>query len=579
VLTDLSIRNYVLIDQADLKFRSGLNVITGETGAGKSIVIGALSMVLGERASSDLIRQGQDQATVEAVFELDAKRPGYRRFVEFLEQSGLEVDETLILKRTLNKAGKNRCYVNNSTTTLATLNEIGHLLVDLHGQHDHQTLLHPRNYLTILDDFGELNEDVVRLGAIYEQWRETRQRFDDLVAQERERHRILDQLRYQVNEIEQSNLKPGEEDELAAERRRLRNFEALTQNSTAILSLLEGGAEDSPGIDHGLGQVQALIEDLSQRDPDLAPARSLADSAAAAIDELLTLIRRYQEGLEFQPGRLDEIESRLHLIHNLKRKYGNSIEEILAFLGESKTEYDKLENFDEERALLEKELDQLNQKLGRLAADLTVKRRKVAKQLCGEITTELRQLGMPSARFEAEVARLDASSAPNVHRVRYPQDEENPITSTGWDMVHFRITTNPGEPMKTLRQVASGGEISRVMLAIKAVLARVDGVDALVFDEIDSGIGGKTALVVGGKIKSLSNERQVLCITHLAPIASKGDHHLKIEKEASGQTTRVTIVALEAQARLEELARMMGSETSEGSLRLAEEMLQAGARN
>lgn len=579
MLTDLSIRNYVLIDQADLKFRPGLNVITGETGAGKSIVIGALSMVLGERASSEFIRQGQDQATVEAVFELDARRPGYKRFVEFLEQSGLEVDETLILKRTLNRAGKNRCYVNNSTTTLATLNEVGHLLVDLHGQHDHQTLLHPRNYLTILDDFGELNDEVARTSAIYEQWKETRQRYEELIAQERERHRILDQLRYQVNEIEQADLKPGEEDDLAAERRRLRNFEGLTQNSSAILTLLEGGSEETAGIHNGIGQVQALIEDLIKRDPDLAPVQSLADTAATVIDEMLTLVRRYQEDLEFQPGRLDEIEARLHLIHNLKRKYGNTIEEILAFLGESTTEYDRLENFEGERATLEKELEQLTQKLGRLAADLTVKRRKVAKQLSGEITTELRQLGMPSARFEGEVARLDLSTAPNVHRMRYPQDEENPITASGWDTVHFRITTNPGEPMKTLRQVASGGEISRVMLAIKAVLARVDGVDALVFDEIDSGIGGKTALVVGGKIKSLSGERQVLCITHLAPIASKGDHHLKIEKEVSGQSTRISILALEGQARLEELTRMMGTETSEGSLRLAEEMLQAGARN
>ena len=578
MLTDLSIRNFVLIDAADLKLQKGLNVITGETGAGKTIVMDALSMVLGERSSSDSIRQGQDQAMVEAVFELDSSSPGYKRLASFLEESGLEMDDSLILKRTLNRAGKNRCFVNNSTTTLTTLNEIGGLLVDLHGQHDHQTLLNPKNYLGILDDFGELSIDTERIGHTYEEWRETYQRQQDLITQERERHRLLDQLKFQIGEIEEAELRPGEEEELGAEKRRLRNFESLNEHSAAVLALLEGDDEDALGVLRAVGQVQSRLEDMAQRDPDIAAARNHAESAGYVLEELVSTVRKYHESLEFQPGRLDEIEGRLHLIHNLKRKYGNSIEEVLSFLGESKTELDRLENFEEERSSLEKKLQSLTQDLGKQATDLSKKRRKVAKQLSGEITLELRQLGMSAARFEAEVALIDPSSAPNVLRMNFPQDDESPITSTGWDMVHFRISTNPGEPLKTLKQVASGGEISRVMLAIKAVLARVDGVDVLVFDEIDSGIGGKTAHVVGGKIKSLSAERQVLCITHLAPIASRGDHHLRIDKDTNGQKTTVRITPLEGQSRAEELARMMGTDASEGSLRLAEEMLQQAAK-
>lgn len=578
MLTDLSIRNFVLIDSADLKFQKGLNVITGETGAGKTIVMDALSMVLGERASGDSIRQGQDQAMVEAVFELDSQSPGYRRLATFLESSGLEMDDSLILKRTLNRAGKNRCFINNSTTTLATLNEIGGLLVDLHGQHDHQTLLNPKNYLGILDDFGNLSEETECLGRTYEAWRETHQRKLDLIDQERERHRLLDQLKFQIGEIEDAALRPGEEEELGAERRRLRNFESLNEHTAAVLALLDGTDEDALGILRAIGQVQSRLEDMAQRDPDTTSARNQAENAGYVLEELASIVRQYHESLEFQPGRLDEIEGRLHLIHNLKRKYGNSIEEVLSFLGESKTELGRLENFEEERSSLERKLQQLTQELGSQATELSKKRRKVAKQLSGEITLELRQLGMSAARFEAEVAMIDPATAPNVLRMNYPQDDESPVTSTGWDVVHFRISTNPGEPLKTLKQVASGGEISRVMLAIKAVLARIDGVDALVFDEIDSGIGGKTALVVGGKIKSLSAERQVLCITHLAPIASKGDHHLRIEKETDGQTTTVRITPLESAARAEELARMMGTEASEGSLRLAEEMLQQAAK-
>jgi DNA repair protein RecN (Recombination protein N) len=574
MLTDLSIKNYVLIDTAQLRFHKGLNVLTGETGAGKTIVIDALSMVLGERASGDSIRLGQDQATVEAVFELDRNSPGFRRLSRFLDEAGLEMEDSLILKRTLSRAGKNRCYVNNSSTTLSTLNDVGRLLVDLHGQHEHQTLLQPKTYLGILDAFGGLEGEADSIGATYVEWREVHSRFQELVDQERERNRLLDNRRFQIAEIEEARLRPGEEEELGAERRRLRNFESLNEHSAAIVGLVDGDSEGAPGVMSEIGQIQARLEEMAQRDPDLAPARSAAETASFALEDLARTVRSYHEKLESQPGRLDEIESRLHLIQSLKRKYGATIEEILRFLASSKEELARLENYEEERATLEKKFRQLTQALGKQATELSRKRRKAAKQLSGEITLELRQLGMEAARFEAEVVLIDPAQAPSVLRMNYPQDDESPITAAGWDYVHFRISTNPGEPLKPLKQVASGGEVSRVMLAIKAVLARVDGIDVLVFDEIDSGIGGKTAHVVGGKIKALSGDRQVLCITHLAPIASKADHHLRIEKETNGQATAVSIRPLDEAARAEELARMMGSEPTEGSLRLAEEMLQ-----
>ncbi|NUN96284.1 MAG: DNA repair protein RecN [Candidatus Omnitrophica bacterium] len=577
-MTDLSIRNFALIDSANIRFESGLNVLTGETGAGKSIVMEALSMVLGERASGDCIRTGCEQATVEAVFELDRGSPGYRRLAAFMEESGLEFEDTLILKRILSRSGRHRCLVNNSTTTLGTLNGLGELLVDLHGQHDHQTLLNPKNYVGILDAFGGLEEAAEELRGTYIEWREAHDRHQELINQERERNRILDNLRFQIAEIEETQPRPGEEEELQAERRRLRNFESLNEHSAAILLLLDGGEGDGPGALDSLGQIQSRIEEMAQRDPDLASARNLAENAAYALEDLARTVRAYHEQLEAQPGRLDEIESRLHLIANLKRKYGSTIEEILAFLARSKEERARLENYEEERANLEKVFQQLTQKLGKQATELSKRRRKVAKQVSGEVTLEMRQLGMEAGRFEAEVALIDTALMPNVLRINYPQDDESPITSSGWDYVHFRISTNPGEPLKSLRQVASGGEISRIMLAIKAVLSRVDAVDVLVFDEIDQGIGGKTAHVVGGKIKNLASERQVLCITHLAPIASRADHHLRIVKQSDGQTTSVFISALDGAGKTEELARMMGTEPSEGGLKVAEELLQQVAR-
>lgn len=578
MLTDLSIRNFVLIEGATLRFRPGLNVLTGETGAGKSIVMDALAMVLGERASSDLIRTGKDQATVEAVFELDRDSATFRKLSEFMEESGLEMDDPLILKRTLSRNGKSRSYVNNSSTTLSTLNEVGQILVDLHGQHEHQTLLDPKTYIGILDAFGGLEADAGNLCTTYDRWKENREKYQSLLDQDRERNRLVDQYKFQVGEIEEAQLKAGEEDELASERRRLKNFESLNGHCAAILGLLDGQEDEALSVLSAVGQLQSRLEEMAEQDPDLTSARGFAESAAFALEDLARSVRQYHEGLEDEPGRLDEIESRLHLIQSLKKKYGATIGDILAFLQTSKEELGRLENFEGERAALEKELHSLTHSLGKQATELSRKRRKVAKQLSGEITLELRQLGMETARFESEVTLIDPAQNPNILRMNYPMDDESPITRNGWDQVHFRISTNPGEPLKSLKQVASGGEISRVMLAIKAVLAKVDHVDVLVFDEIDSGIGGKTAHVVGGKIKSLSGERQVLCITHLAPIASKADHHLRIEKESNGQTTYVHITPLDEQSRPEEIARMMGADVSEGSLRMAEEMMQAAAR-
>jgi len=576
MLSDLSIKNYALIDSAQIHFEGGLNALTGETGAGKTIVMNALSLVLGERASSENIRTDQESATVEAVFELNAHKAGYQPLSNYLAESGLEVEDTLILKRVLSRSGKNRCFVNNSTTTLKTLNEIGQRLVDLHGQHDHQRLLDSKTYLGVLDAFAGIGEEKQALSDLYKEWRAAHDELQALTDQERERNRLLDQLRFQVKEIEKAELKEGEEDGMASERRRLRNFETLSQHTASILGSLEQAEGASFGLLAQVGKIQTLAEEMAERDPDTAPFRNLADNAAFAMEELERSVRAYAGQFDSDPGRLDTIESRLHLIQNLKKKYGNSIAEILSFLAESKKELDRLENYEEERGQLEKRFYKLTQTLGKAATDLSRKRRKVAKQLSAEITMEIRQLGM-DARFECEVVLIDPEKMPNILRINFPQDDESPITAAGWDEVHFQLSSNPGEPLKTLKEVASGGEISRIMLAIKAVLARVDQVDLLVFDEIDSGIGGKTAHVVGGKMKVLAGERQVICITHLAPIASKADHHLRINKTSDGETTQVSITPLIEEERAAELTRMMGTEGAQAGIEVAEEMLQQAA--
>jgi DNA repair protein RecN (Recombination protein N) len=575
MLSELSIKDFVLVESVHLQFQKGLNALTGETGAGKSIVMDALSLVLGERASSDLVRQGKEQTSVEAVFELEKESPCYQRLLPLFEEAGLDMDETLILKRTLTTSGKNRCFVNNSNTTVKTLNEIGKRLVDLHGQHDHQTLLNTATYLRILDAFGGLSEQTYDLEKTYEDWKSVREERERLLEAERERIRLIDQLKFQVEEIERAALQPGEEEELAGERRRLRNFESLNENCASVLAAIDGDADAGAGVAERLGQIQRWVESLAERDPELSEARNVAESAVYQLEDLATTIRDYHERLEAQPGRLEEIEARLALMKNLKTKYGGTVEEIQAFFEQSKSELDRLENYEAEKAQIDKLFADLTQKLGKQATELSRKRRKVAKQLGGEISVELRQLGMETARFEAEVAVMSLEEHPNVLRLNFPQDDESPITRRGWDEVKFLLSTNAGEPLKTLKQVASGGEISRIMLAIKAVLSKVDEVDALVFDEIDTGIGGKTAHVVGGKIKNLAQNRQILCITHLAPIASKADHHFFIEKSSDGQTTSISVRPLSEEERARELTRMMGTEPTEGSLKVAEEMLHA----
>lgn len=573
MLSELRVNNFVLIDSQSIKYGEGLNILTGETGAGKSIILDALTMVLGERASSDLIRQGKDQATVEAVFDLDLGSPCYRRLEQLFEESGLDLEETLILKRTLNSSGKNRCFVNNSATTLKTLNEIGQLVVDIHGQHEHQTLLETKNYLAILDAFGSHEKEREEIRQTYGAWKEVRQQYQDLLDQEREKNRLMDQLKFQVEEIESADPKPGEEEELASDRRRLRNYELLNKNCSTILGALEGEEGDG-GVLTLVGRIQESLEALAEADPGFVESRGLADSVVYSLEEISRSVRDYHAGLEASPDRLEEIEGRLALLKDLKRKYGNTLEEVLAFLAESKASLERFENYEEQKAEFEQKFKDLTRKLGKQATELSRKRRKTAKQLSGEITLELRQLGMEAARFEAEVSVMDLASNPNAARIEYPEDDESPITAQGWDQLQFKISANPGEPLRTLKQVASGGEISRVMLAIKAILARVDEVDTMVFDEIDTGIGGKTALVVGGKLKALSKERQVICITHLPPIASKADHHILIEKGTDGETTSVRVKVLNAEGRREELARMLGAGSTEESLKLAEEMLQ-----
>jgi len=561
MLVELHVTNFALIDHLDLSFGAGLNILTGETGAGKSIIIDALGLALGERAGHDLVRTGAGKATVEAVFDL-TNAPDETR--QRLADAGLngedesEDGDTLFVTRELAKnGGKSSCRINGRLMPVAVLKEIAEGLVDVHGQHEHQSLLAADRHVDILDNWGgkdalALRQQVADLSGEANRLKREREK---LRTDARERARMLDLYRFQQEEISSASLKSGEEDELTADRTRLANSEKLSAAATDAYATLSGAERGSGGALDALNAALAAVEHAAGLDENLAPLIETLQNAVVYAEDAARGLRVYQETVEFNPERLEEIETRLDLIRTLKRKYGETVGEIIAYGADLTAKLDDLENSEAREEELTREIANSESKLAAAAGKLTTLRKKAAVKFAAGITRELTDLGMSATKFEVAI-------------------EPQAVSSKGADKIEFLLSPNPGEPLRPLAKIASGGEMSRIMLAMKSVLAKSGAIPTMIFDEIDVGVGGRTAQTIGDKLEALAKDAQILCITHLPQIASRAATHFYIEKQVFDGRTTVSVAPLDSEGRIDEIARMLGgSRHSEAVVQHAREML------
>jgi DNA repair protein RecN (Recombination protein N) len=554
MLQTLTIRNYAIIDYLHLEFGPGLNVLTGETGAGKSIILDALNSILGGRIDSAMVRGGAPRALIDAVFDVG----GCSDLAAFLSEMGFALeDDLLLLSREITSAGKSSARISGRPATIAQLKAVGDWLVDLHGQHEHQSLLSVPRHLDILDEWG--GKEIIALRSMVAEAYQERVRLEreraELETNARERAHLIDLYRFQIHEIAEASLTPGEEEEIAGEARRLANAQRLAEIAAIAASALNG--EERAGALESLGVAARCLEEGAALDDRLNPLVEALNSARYELEEAARDLTRYQDDIEYNPERLHLLEERLELIRNLKRKYGDTIEEILEYHRQTSARLDALMNSEARGQELDGAIATAVERLNALCEQLSERRRLLAADFAATVLSELNDLAMEKTRFEVQI-------------------EIGEPTAKGRDRVEFVIATNPGEPLRPLARIASGGEISRVMLAIKSAMARQEPLPTMVFDEIDVGVGGRTATVIGQKLSALARAAQVLCITHLPQIASRGDTHLYIEKQVIGDRTSVALIPLSAQERVREIARMLGGDQNAETVRkLAEEMLQA----
>jgi len=560
MLSSLTIRDFAIIDRVTLELGPGLTVITGETGAGKSILISALNLVLGGRASTDVIRAGAEAATVEAVFDLGEAPELAAR----LADAGVALDGPLIVRRVLARNGRHRVYLNDMAVTLSTLAQVAGGLVDISGQHEHYSLLRTEFHLDLLDRMAGLGGLRAEVAVAYEAQADVEAALTALVEAQRQKGERLEVLRFQRQELVAATLKdPLEEDALEAERRLLRNAEKLRSMSQQAEAALY--ADDGAAVER-LGRAARSIRELAEVDPTLAPVAQDLDTAAALAEEAARTLGAYARRVHADPERLEAVEARLALLSKLRRKFGATLTEVIAKRDALDAELSALENADEAIAQLEKARDRAATATAKAARKLTKARRDAGEKLSGGIQAELADLGMGRAVIQVRVEPLGRGAgleADDLH-----------VTARGADKVELLLSANPGEPPQSLAKIASGGELSRFMLAVKRVIADRDSVGTYIFDEVDTGVGGPTAEAIGRKLRSVSAQRQALCITHLPQIAAMGDAHLRVEKRVEGDRTFSEVVTLDEAARTEELARMVGGATvTETTRALARELL------
>jgi DNA repair protein RecN (Recombination protein N) len=549
MLTTLRIKNLALVADLTLELQPGYNVITGETGAGKSILIGALNLVLGERADRTLIRDGSEGCLVEAVFDVGRLKAPLKAF---LEENGLEpcADHQLVLKRAFSGAGANRQFINGSPAALNALAAIGEWLVDIHGPHDHQSLLQPAKQLLILDAFGGLQPEREAFGRLARERESVAAQKAALIVDEKTYVQQLDLLRFQVSEISAAGLQPGDDAQLEADYQRASNAARLLQLSQATLELL---GENESAVLTQAGVIGRTLQELQRIDPGAGPIMAAHEQAIGALRELQAELSRYVDRVDVDPGRLQQLEERLNRIQSLKRKYGASLSEVIRFGEEAQRQLQSLEQRDAELARLNAELSRLEAELAGAGCDLSAKRRKVIPQLAKAVSKQLADLGFKQSRFDATMVSFTGADIPDL-AARIPHQ--------GFDTIEYQFAPNPGEPPRPLRAIASSGELARVMLALKTVLAAEDEIPVLVFDEVDANIGGETANAVGEKMRQLAAQRQVLCITHLPQVAATASAHFVVTKQVKAGRTVSEIQLLDSQDRVSELTRMLGSESA-----------------
>jgi DNA repair protein RecN (Recombination protein N) len=547
MLTTLRIKNLALVADLTLELQPGCNVITGETGAGKSILIGALNLVLGERADRTLIRSGSDSCSVEAVF--DVSRLG-AKLKSFLEENGLEAceDNQLVLKRVFTSAGANRQFVNGSPTMLAALATIGEWLVDIHGPHEHQSLLHASKQLAILDAFGGLQAEREAFGGLVRRRSAVEAQKAALIVDEKTYAQQLDLLRFQVNEISAARLQADEDKRIEEEYQRASNAAKLLQLSQAALDLL---AENESSLLTQAGVVGRTLQELQRIDAGAGEILSQHEQAVGALRDLQAGLSHYVDKVDVNPERLQELEERLNLLQALKRKYGATLAEVIAFGDDAGQKLQSLEQRDEELARLNAVLAKIDTDLSRAGKDLSARRKKVIPQLSKSVSKQLGDLGFKQSKFDVAIATVSNDEFA----------ELGAPSTTGLDTVEFQFAPNLGEPAKPLRAIASSGELARVMLALKTVLAAEDEIPVLVFDEVDANVGGETANAVGEKMRQIADKRQVLCITHLPQVAAAGTAHFVVSKQVKEGRTVSEISLLNKKERVTELTRMLGGQT------------------
>ena len=533
MLEQLTIKNVAVIDRLSVDLGAGLTVLTGETGAGKSIIIDSINMILGDRAKKELVRNGTDYAYVEAVFTMsDSLR-------EILEENDIDTDDDcVIITRKITDDGKSTARINGSTVTLNTLREISDMLINIHGQHDNQALLTPQKHIMFLDSFAKIDSELDKYSAVYEKRNAILKELHKLQTNEAERMQRLDLLSYQVNEITTANLRDGEEEELISDRNMLERAEEICECVGRAVDILYDNPAGMSAYDM-LSEAQSVLSKVSDVGDTINEAYETITSALYSIEDASRTIRDFSSGVEYDEQALSEIEERIDLINRLKRKYGGSVADIIEYGKKAQAELTEIETGDERAEMLKAQLDIINKELSDAAHHLTRLRQTAAQKLENEIETALGELNMEKTKFSVKVS-------------------EKEYASDGRDSVEFLISTNPGEDLKPLIKIASGGELSRVMLAIKSILAKSDSVDAMIFDEIDTGVSGNAAQKIADKLKTIAKSSQVICITHLPQLASAADTHLLIEKNIDGAMASTTLTKLDDDGRIAELARIVG---------------------
>ena len=568
MIEELSIRNVALIDKLQLELAPGLNVLTGETGAGKSVILQAVGLALGERGIASVVRPGESNAKVQITVALPPDHPMWQRLShsELIDEP--DAADPLFLSRQISAGGRSRCHVNEQTVNLRLMHEVGDLLVDIHGQHDHQSLFRADVHLDLLDAFGGLEKQRTEIEHKYNEILDLQQQLHSHTQMLEQSTREKELLEFQSKELDEAELQENEEESLDEERRILGNAENLFEAANLVYEQLYGGSQPDSAILDLLRNVSGSVSKLEELDKRLKELSERLDSALYELEDVAHQARNYRDSIEFNPYRLSEIEDRLNLIYQLKRKYGRSIPEMLVYQAEVEKKLKDLQFGSEYTEELTADLSAAISEAQELAITLSDKRNTVAAKLQALVEKELHTLGMEKAVFQVHVQPMLSHSG-----ILQLENNRVELRSHGMDTAEFLIAPNVGSEPQPLANIASGGEISRVMLALKTILARIDNIPTMIYDEIDVGIGGQTADVVGGKLKELAKFRQVICITHLPQIASLADRHFRVEKYVKENQTFITAKQLSTEERVEEIARMHGGELTDAALARARELL------